>query len=252
MTEEAATHLFAGELNRSHRFEPGPDGGEAALLTLAGACCTRLVIVGALTEVQVQGERVRRARVADPTGVVDLLPPRHGPAADVLLPLEPPVFVAVTGTVRRFGRNGVAIEPDHVSVVGREVRDTWVLFAAERTLQRMERMKQALIEGAEDPVLQRAIQAYGTTMDDLRALARQVRSALETVREGALDRVPTNPRDVLLSLLAPSGRDPMAVEEIYQAAAAHGIGQEAARACLQELLAEGECYSPRNGFIRLL
>ena len=253
MTSQAAQRVFAGELNRSTRFQERK--GEMSLLIPTGVWCTRVVMVGALTEVQVQGKRVRRARIADPTGVVDLLPPRSGPAAEALAHCEPPVFVAIIGTVRQFGgrdQSRVAIEPDHISVQGRDVRDSWVLYTAEQTLQRMERMKRALAGGEEDPGLQAAIQVYGTTMDDLRALANQVRSALETVKEDPSEPAPIDPREVLLSLLAPAGTAPMAVEEIYRAAAARGIGQEVARAVLQELLAEGECYSPRNGYIRLL
>jgi DNA replicative helicase MCM subunit Mcm2 (Cdc46/Mcm family) len=79
-----------------------------------------------------------------------------------------------------------------------------------------------------------------------------VRSALETVKENPSDPAPIDPREVLLSLLTPAGTAPMAIEEIYRAAASRGIGQEVAQAVLQELLAEGECYSPRNGYIRLL
>ncbi len=107
----------------------------------------RIFLVGVLTEVSRKGDEVHRARLSDPTGTVELVfRPQNLPPADVLLTINPPVFLAVSGSVRLLGGRAV-IEPDAITPVQRAERDAGVLFTAERTVRRMEALEAARTGG---------------------------------------------------------------------------------------------------------
>lgn len=244
----AVERVFAGELNRSHLTIER--GDRMVVLTPTGAVCGRIFLVGALTEVIVREGEVQRARLSDPTGTIDLvLRPKNLPPADVLSGLVPPAFIAVTGSVRIYGKNAV-VHPDMIHLVDRQARDSWVLVTAERTLHRMESLQKAIRGGVPEGETAAVLEYYRPTEEDLHTLAAQVRTAVESVPpERPVPKIDV--REVLLEIL---GSVPGVVELtwVIDRAEERGIGGEEARRGVQALLAEGECYAPRNGHLRLL
>ncbi len=76
-----------------------------------------------------------------------------------------------------------------------------------------------------------------------------VRGALNALPEEAPP--PVDAGAVVREILA-SKPGVLEIAWVLEQAEERGVGGEEARRVLQQLLAEGECYSPRNGFIRLL
>jgi RPA family protein len=245
----AVERIFAGELIRSTVARSRGNPPVPGVLSPTGAWLGRIFLVGVLTEVTRKGEEVHRARLSDPTGTIELVfRPHNLPPADVLLTLSPPLFLAVAGLARRRGER-VVIEPDMLTPVQKPERDAWVLFTAERTIRRMEALETARNRGAAPEEARAALAAYHLTGADLRELAAMVRSALETVP--AETRPSVDAETVVRGILA-AHEGTLEIGWVLEKAGEQGVSGEEARRCVQQLLAEGECYSPRNGHIRLL
>jgi RPA family protein len=249
MGKGAVERVFAGELIHSTVRHSRGVLPETGMLSPTGAWLGRIFMVGVLTEVTRKGEEVHRARLSDPTGTVELVfRPHNLPPADQLRTMNPPAFLAVTGSVRLQG-DRVVIEPDMLAPVQRAERDDWVLFTADRTIRRMEALEEARRGGAGTEELRAVIAAYHPTDSDMQELAAMLRSALETVP--AEVRPSFDAQAVVREILA-AGEGALEIAWVLEKAGERGVGEEEARRCLQQLLAEGECYSPRNGHIRLL
>jgi RPA family protein len=241
--------IFAGELIRSRERISRGDPPEPGLLSPTGAWLGRIFLVGVLTEVTRKGEEIHRARLADPTGTVELvLRPHNLPPADVLQTVSPPAFLAVSGSVRLRGER-VVIEPDMITPVQKPERDAWVLFTAERTLRRMEDLEEMRKGGIGTGPAQAMPACHHPTDADLRELASMVRTALETV---PAETAPAVEGGAIIREILHSREGTLEITWIVEQAAQQGVGNEETRRCLQQLLAEGECYSPRNGHIRLM
>jgi len=148
---EVARRLYAKELQESTLFFKEHDDAYAPqyLLTPTGAKCNRVFVVGTLTEKENVGVDADywRARIADPTGVFPIYAGQYQQqAVTQLSSIEVPSFVAVIGKLNVFhadeGPVKVSIRPEFINVVDAETRDRWVLETAEKTLERIEILKQ--------------------------------------------------------------------------------------------------------------
>lgn len=257
MTGEAAERVFAWEFNHSlHTIERG-DPPRTGLLTMTGGWCYRTFIVGALTEVQGEAGQVQRARLADPTGAFDIIPRQQKvPPASTLHDIPLPAFVALTGVARISGSRGERrgyLDPEMVVPVDRSARDRWVLVTAERTITRLEILSHVLKGGSDQGCAAQAVRLYGLTPADLVRLRVMVEEALATVLTVSTPAtsIDGDPRETVLAIIT-SRPPPVAISEILGAAAEEGLGEALVRQCLKNLLEEGECYSPRNGYIKRL
>ena len=257
VTGEAAERVFAWEFNRSmHTIERG-DPPRTGLLTMTGGWCYRTFIVGALIEVQGGEGQLQRAHLADPTGAFVIIPRQQGvPPASTLLDIAPPAFIALTGVVRMGGGRGerrAYIEPEVVVPVDRSARDRWVMVTAERTITRLEALSRVLKGSGDQSGATEAVRAYCLTPRDLDSVREMVEEALVTVSPAAeaTAAVVLDPREVVLAIIA-SRPSSVAIGEVVGAAAQQGLGEAEVRQCLLTLLEEGECYSPRNGYIKRL
>ncbi|WP_298666276.1 hypothetical protein [uncultured Methanofollis sp.] len=224
----AAVRLFAGEMVRTTVFD-----GET-FLSPTGARGRRVFFTGALTAVRAAGGRVT-ARVADPTGTVTVSTGWRGEAADSLRSIEPPAFVAVSGTLAVSGGEAVVV-PEAVVRVEKPVRDLWVLRTADLTLGRIE-----------------ALAAADGDAGEIAGMAGMVRTALSSVPEGpAGGAAALDARSLLISLLEECPGRRTAEEDLFARAGERGVGRAAAEAALGALLEEGECYTPSAGQVRLI
>jgi RPA family protein len=258
--KERVDRIFAGEFNRSDLVlaQRGP-GGQPSLLTPTGLSIGRITIAGALTEVEGAAGDFVHARVADPTGVFTLRSGWHRPEVTASLArIEPPAFVAVTASPLLPSRAPVSrpiLLTEAIAEVDRLARDTWVIATADGTLARLEELSATLAGGKSDEVLARAITHYRVTPSFLLELTDMVETALASIMAGAGGKKDVaggkDPRELVVAYLAARPGETIPVEAILAELGRQGIDAGAATRAMKELLAEGECYMPRKGSVRL-
>jgi RPA family protein len=169
MDREIAWRIFAHEFNRSNlHVSEGDERAPNYIITPTGVKCNRLFIVGVVTEVENIGKdnNLWRARIADPTGVFTIYAGQYQPEAAIFLSeLQVPAYVAVVGKARKYepedGSVYVSVRPEEMNAADEEQRDRWVLDTAERTLERIKLMEEALNSGLSGNELREFLQKKG-------------------------------------------------------------------------------------------
>ncbi len=207
---EVAYRLFAAEYEDADFSYSESDEERAPnyVVTPTGARVNRLFVVGVLTEVEQVNEDVLRGRIVDPTGAFVVYAGQYQPDEMAFLErAEPPMFVSVTGKARTFQPEDsdtvyTSVRPESINQVDAETRDRWTVTTAERTLDRVSTLADALArEERGDELRERlaaagvdeglasgtpmAIEHYGTTPSYLQALQE---TALDAARVVAGDR----------------------------------------------------------------
>lgn len=256
---EGAARLFAGEFNQSTLSVPGDDGKSAAwVVTPSGAYCCTVFVTGALVEVQEQND-ILSARLADPTGGFDLVcGGKNTRCAESIRKIPLPSFISVSGRAHLYRNGGKAvltIRPDQVHMINRCIRDQWIITTAQCTLARLEKVLHTLKGTDTDNRILRVCSHYSLTPGDLSRMADMVSGALASVRQpqdtGYV--VQTDPRELIMEYIrTTSGPGGVAVETILEMARIWAISTESARAAVESLIADDECYQPRKGFVKPL
>lgn len=168
---EPAVRVLASSFNQAtYTFKEGDDERSPKFAVLpTGVVANRVLFMGTLTEVEDVGndQTYLRARVTDPTGVVNVFAGQYQPEAMATLEsLEAPTFVAVIGKVNTYetddGSTFVSIRPEKVTTISQAVRDRWQAQATARTLRRID-----AVENGEHPN-QGIVDDYDMSMDELR------------------------------------------------------------------------------------
>jgi RPA family protein len=255
---EGTARVFAGEFGSSTlSVQDEVAGNPAWVVTPGGAWCRFMFVAGALTEISERGDMVY-SRIADPTGVFDLvIGGRTTALAEICCKIPVPSFVTVTGRAQMFLKKGemvVSIRPDTILVVDRQVRDQWVLATAQSTLERFYQVNLALQGGCSDERILAAVRHYSMTKTRLRDLALMVEGAVRSVRPpGTESLLKPDARALVLDFITSgSGSQGSAIEDIIAMAATRGVPQEAVLAAIESLIIDDECYQPRKGCIKLL
>uniref|UniRef100_A0A7C3VBQ1 Uncharacterized protein n=1 Tax=Archaeoglobus fulgidus TaxID=2234 RepID=A0A7C3VBQ1_ARCFL len=182
LKREVARRVFAKELMSStYTLRDESEKSPLYVLTPLGLKCSRVFIIGVLTDMEERGEdgNIYRIRVADHTGAFIGYIGKYQPEAyeaieeiDLLTP------VAITAKVRVFEgetRKFVTLRPEMISVADPESKDYWVIETAVQTLKRIEEMKKG-----ESDTARLAMEIYNTDLEEYR---RAVREAVEKVME---------------------------------------------------------------------
>jgi RPA family protein len=162
MDREIAWRIFAHEFNTSSLYiSEGDERAPNYIITPTGVKCNRLFIIGVITEVENIGKdnNLWRARIADPTGVFTLYAGQYQPEAAIFLSeLEVPAYVALVGKARKYepedGNVYLSVRPEEINAADEKQRDMWVIETAERTLERIKIMEDALDSGLSGTQLQ--------------------------------------------------------------------------------------------------
>ncbi len=128
-----------------------------------------------------------------------------------------------------------------------------MIATADMTLARLEELSEVLAGKGRVPALDRIISHYRITPSLLMELADMVDTALASV-SGAVERTAGDgkeAKDLVLAFLATRPREAIPLETILGELGRHGISPGDGTRAVNELLAEGECYMPRKGSIRL-
>ncbi|WP_416839531.1 RPA family protein [Haloferax sp. DFSO52] len=212
-TREVAYRVFAAEFDDASLSYSESDEERAPnyVVTPTGARLNRTFVAGALTEVEHVNDEVLRGRIADPTGAFITYAGQYQP--DPMAFLEqatPPAFVALAGKARTYEPDDAdvvytSIRPESINTIDADVRDRWLVTAAEATLNRIAVFDEALsmpqrgdelrrhleARGVESTLaagIPRAIDHYGTTRAYLEAVRTLAIEALELVA-GERDQV---------------------------------------------------------------
>lgn len=259
MVMEPAVRVFAAEYNAS-KFtrEDRRKKGIRYVITPGGAWCHRIFIVGAVTSIEHPDSSVVEAYVGDPTGSFQLLAAQS--RSDIIATLgmiEPPAFVAVSGMAHMYLKGSKmipVIRPDMLNIVEREVRDTWVLRTAELSLERLEILDNAISNGTSDERIAEVLDFYGPNRDRIKNLARNIRTAVETVKtdyEGE-DLSAIISREVILRIVQAHGNEGISRPLLIKLGVQKGLTAGDAESAIDELVDKGECYSPKGGLIKSL
>lgn len=149
---EPAKRVFAAELREvKHQFKGDvtDDKSPTFVLLPTGERCSRVFIVGTLTERSRVGEQsvMQRARISDPTGIFFVTAGEFQRAAmERLMTLEisvdNPAIIAVVGKPNTYetqdGRVLVSVRAETVSIVDQETRYHWIADTARATLDRLD------------------------------------------------------------------------------------------------------------------
>jgi RPA family protein len=162
MDREIAWRIFAHEFNTSNLYiSEGDERAPNYIITPTGVKCNRLFIIGVVTEVENIGKdnNLWRARIADPTGVFTLYAGQYQPEAAIFLSeLEVPAYVALVGKARKYepedGNVYLSVRPEEINAADEKQRDMWIIETAERTLERIKIMEDALDSGLSGTQLQ--------------------------------------------------------------------------------------------------
>jgi RPA family protein len=200
-TREVAHRVFAAEFDDASLSYSESDEERAPnyVVTPTGARVNRLFVAGVLTEVERVNDQTSRGRVVDPSGAFVTYAGQYQPDEQAFLErAETPAFVALTGKARTFepedsDRVFTSVRPESLSEVDAEVRDRWVVSAAEATLDRLAVLERALASDLRGEELRGALEAGGAAA----ALAAGIPRALahydtspayvEAVRRMAVD-----------------------------------------------------------------
>lgn len=152
LDREIAWRIFAYEFNISNLYtNEGEERAPNYIMTPTGAKCNRLFIIGVVTEVENIGKdnNLWRARIADPTGVFTVYAGQYQPEAAIFLSdLQVPAYVALVGKARKYepedGTVYLSVRPEEINSSDEKQRDRWVLETAERTLERIIIIEEAL------------------------------------------------------------------------------------------------------------
>jgi len=144
---EPARRVFAAEFREFRYQYPKGDNERSPTFYLlpTGERCSRIFIVGTLTEKTRQGEQnvFYRGRVIDPTGTFFIMAGSYQPEAmQQLAKIETPAFVAVIGKPNLYQKDPasaplVSVRVESITVVDKDTRDLWTLDTAARTLDRV-------------------------------------------------------------------------------------------------------------------
>ncbi|WP_066414523.1 hypothetical protein [Halorubrum aethiopicum] len=170
-TREVAHRLFAAEFDDASLSYSESDEERAPnyVVTPTGARVNRLFVAGVLTEVERVNDQTSRGRVVDPSGAFVTYAGQYQPDEQAFLErADPPAFVALTGKARTFepedsNRVFTSVRPESLNEVDAEVRDRWVVSAAERTLDRLAVLERALASDLRGEELRGALEAGGAS-----------------------------------------------------------------------------------------
>ncbi|ELZ91222.1 hypothetical protein C440_12949 [Haloferax mucosum ATCC BAA-1512] len=217
-TREVAYRLFAVEFDDASLSYSESDEERAPnfVVSPTGARLNRTFVAGVLTEVERVNDEVLRGRIADPTGAFVTYAGQYQPEPMAFLDgTTPPAFVSLAGKARTYEPDDAdvvytSVRPESINTVDADVRDRWVVSAAEATLRRIAVFDEALsmpyrgddltraleARGVDSTLaagIPRAIEHYGTTRTYLEALRELAVQALELV---AGDRDQVDPLSV--------------------------------------------------------
>ena len=183
---QPAKRVFAQELNdATHSFTREEDSGDERApkfhLLPSGEAANRVLVVGALYETANVGNDSEywRGRIMAASEAVNVYAGEYqSDAMNVLRSAETPCHVAVVGKIHSYETDygvNVSVQPEHISVVDEEVRNSWIAETIAHSQERLGALEAGEADGGDA-----ATSLYGGDVSTIE----------EAVDEAALDLVP--------------------------------------------------------------
>jgi hypothetical protein len=261
------SRIFALELQQTDYTIKTKGALHAELIIPSGERISRIYSCGALTEINRGANGGGLIRIADPTGVLVLYIKSRNPETEAMIDsLSTPAFISVTATIesdpnKEDGGFRLILETIHPS--DRSDRDRWIIWTAERTLDRLKSVCTVISgnEGTEDQ--KKAISNYKTSNKQLKFLAGMVEKALnhildkpvagdnteETKEEYKIDDTGARIINLIRQHSGPKG---VSIQELITFAQKAGISESILLDSIRVLITEDELYQPAAGFIKIL
>lgn len=250
-----ACRVFFDEFLKSDFFVL--EQGKRVLVTPTGARCARFYGVGELEGEETRGKIVR-VTVNDSTASLHIYTSRGTPLGTSI-----PTNLAEKGTLIAFygnvhlsedagKRKRAFILAEELRAVEELVRTNWILSTAERTLERIERVRVSLSSGRDRKGkevdldrLKETIEHYALDDDKLDAFASM---AINAVKSLWLQYRETT-REMIAELLKRAGKSGMNRDAIMNALKTKGLPETWINEMIDELIIEGKCYELVSGVL---
>jgi len=263
--------VFFEELLKSDFFVK--ENEETFLVTPTCARCNRLFGVGEVKEIEKRGN-ITKIKISDSTATINIY-------TDKVLDLGK--FQAFVGSLRvRAARTacegaekskGVLILVEEAGTVEENVRNNWIINTARRTLERIELLRKnlsfcgALPHDPASPVraykkalpkkkekvfsestLKEAVEHYAIDDDKLDLWGCVALNAVKSVWE----YYSKTTKEAVLEVLEESKQSSMKRVNLMEDLKKKGLMEEWVEEVIDELVAEGRCYEPEVGVLKLV
>jgi RPA family protein len=236
-------------------------------------------VVGVLTELDNIGTQTEmwKARIVDPTGAFTVYAGQFQPEASIFFStIQIPAFIALTGKARIYepepGSVFVSIRAEEANIVNEEIRNRWIVDAAEQTIERLETFSDAMASGYRGEKLREyllekdvsselaegisiALEREWAPQEFIELLRNSIREGLRSLNLDSEENEEANAdqKEFVLELLREMGGNKgIDYATFIEAAVSRGIPEETVEEVVSSLLSGGQCYEPKIGIIRLV
>lgn len=259
--------VFALEIQQTDIINRKMDH-QLELITPSGAKVTKLFICGALTEIDINSRGAGFIRVADPTGVLNLvLKIKIQEQLSDIKSITIPAFVSITASVestlssQKDKKFQLVVESIQLS--SRKDRDQWIIKTGHITLLRLKRLSEILTttQGSEDDKW--IMQHYHTGLQKLQDLAGIIAKAVDQVQaiidaplQSESNEIETTDKiiceKVLQLIKDQSGPKGVQVQDLIPLAMKLKIEETLLIETIRTLIVEDEIYQPSPGLVKIL
>ncbi|MBA7517674.1 hypothetical protein ES705_09728 [subsurface metagenome] len=241
----ATCRLFFEELLKSDFVVK--ENEETFLVTPTCARCNRLFGVGEVKEVEKRG-KITKIKISDSTATLNIY-------TDKAIGLESNKFLAFVGIIHvREGAGkskAVLILVEEAEPVEENVRDNWILNTARRTMERIELLRSNLNLSLALPKKQwmkGAVEHYAIDDDKLDSWGSVAINAVK----GMWQHYSKTAKKMVLEALEEAEKSSMERVKLTNALKKRGLMEEWIEEVIDELFAEGRCYEPEVGMVKVV
>jgi RPA family protein len=286
LKREIAKRVFAREFEACRELDKSTMSASDAdskapnlLISPLGLILNRVFAVGVLTELDNIGTQneMWKARIVDPTGAFTVYAGQFQPDASIFFStVQVPAFIALTGKARVYepepGSVFISIRAEEANVVDEEIRNRWVVDAAEQTVDRLEIFSDALASGYQGETLREYLLEKGISEELAEGIsialererapqefAKQLRTSIReglralSLESGDTAEANADQKEFVLELLREMGGGKGIDYAVFvDAAVSRGVVEDVVEEVVRSLLAGGQCYEPKIGIIRLV
>lgn len=254
------SRIFFGELLKSDLVIK--ENGATFLVTPTCAICNRLFGVGEVKEMEKRGN-ITKIKISDSTGTLNIY-------TDKVIKLKSNKFLAFVGNLHmrvsegagEIKSKGVLILVEEAGAVEENVRNNWIINTARRTMERIELLRHLSLEGQSYLIASCAANAKPLPKRQWLNEARE-HYAIDDIKQDFWETVAINAvkrmyqyyskttKEMVLDLLVGSETG-MERVRLTKELKKSGLMEELVEEVIDELIADGRCYEPEVGVLKVV